>query len=410
MDRIIGQKFGKYRIDQHIGRGAMADVYKAYHPHLDRSVAIKVLHSFLAEKTGILDRFRREAQNVIALNHPNIVRVFDFDRDHEMYYMVMELIEGPTLRDRFKEMHQQGKVIAIPEVLRIAKDICRALDYAHGKGVIHRDIKPGNVMLDPSNRVVLTDFGLARLAAGPQFTITGAMVGTPAFISPEQGQGDPGDARSDLYSLGVLLFQLLTGQLPYVGETPVAVIFKHVNAPIPKLRSINPDLPANLENIVLRSMCKKPTDRYQSAGEMLHDLENLNAVDITPPHLGSSGVIPPVVLPASEHLSVSLHFVDSGQIIPLQDRQDFKLGRLDNPSVQKPDVDLTPYDGYRLGVSRIHAAIILNSNNRVQLVDLASTNGTWLNSARVAANSPVDLQNGDVVALGKLLVQILIRK
>ena len=199
----------------------MAEVYRGYHAALDRYVAIKVLHAFLADDPEFKSRFEKEARNVARLKHPNIVQVYDFEYDpsDESYYMVMELIEGPTLKERLVELATRNERLSLEESLRIIHDAGLALAYAHQQGMIHRDVKPANLMLDADGRVVLTDFGIAKIVTGVQFTASGGMVGTPAYMAPEQGLGEAGDERSDIYSLGVILYQLLTGRLPFEAET-----------------------------------------------------------------------------------------------------------------------------------------------------------------------------------------------
>ncbi len=269
------RKLGKYQLFERLGRGGMAEVYRAHHISLDRYVAIKVLHAFLADDPEFKERFEKEARNIARLKHPNIVQVYDFENDteNESYYMVMELVEGPTLKDVLTRLSERGQVMPLPEAIRIIREAAGALAYAHSQKMIHRDVKPANLMLDRDNRVVLTDFGIAKIVTGAQFTASGGMVGTPAFMAPEQGLGDAGDERSDLYSLGVILFQLVTGQLPYDADTPLAIILKHLNEPIPTSRSINPQVPEPIDQIVQRLMAKDPVDRYQTANELIADLE-----------------------------------------------------------------------------------------------------------------------------------------
>lgn len=260
----------------------MAEVYRAYQGTLDRYVAIKVLHAFLADDPEFKSRFEREAQNIAKLKHPNIVQVYDFDYDEEAesYYMVMELIDGSTLKDRLSAIQARGELLPLPEVIRIMRESASALAYAHSRNMIHRDVKPANLMLDHDNRVVLTDFGIAKIVTGAQFTASGGMVGTPAFMAPEQGLGEAGDERSDLYSLGIIMFQMLTGQLPYDAETPLAIILKHLNTPTPIARDINPTIPVELDRIVRKIISKEAQDRYQTAGALIEDLDrysNANA-------------------------------------------------------------------------------------------------------------------------------------
>ncbi|HEX2621438.1 MAG TPA: protein kinase [Phototrophicaceae bacterium] len=273
------RKFGKYEVLQRLGRGGMAEVYRAYHPNLDRYVAIKVLHSFLSDESEFKARFEKEAQNIARLRHPNIVQVYDFDydADSDSYYMVMELIEGPTLKDYLFELPDGSGRLPLLEVVRIIRQAAEALSYAHQRGMIHRDVKPANLMLDAkeNNRLVLTDFGIAKLLTGSQATVSGGLVGTPAYMSPEQGMGETGDERSDLYALGVIMYQMLTGELPYDAETPMALILQHMNDPIPSIRMIDQHLPPAADKVLQRLMAKEPVDRYQSALELIADLDIL---------------------------------------------------------------------------------------------------------------------------------------
>lgn len=268
---------GKYEIVERLGRGGMAEVYRGYHAALDRYVAIKLLHAFLADDPEFKSRFEKEAQNVAKLKHPNIVQVYDFEYDqaNESYYMVMELIEGPTLKDRLFDLDKANEQMPLPEALRIVHDAGAALAYAHRQGMIHRDVKPANLMLDKDGRVVLTDFGIAKIVTGVQFTASGGMVGTPAYMAPEQGLGEAGDERSDIYSLGVILFQLCTGRLPYEADTPLATILKHLNEETPRPMHLNPDLPREVEKIILKAMAKEPDDRFNTAQDMAEHIEQV---------------------------------------------------------------------------------------------------------------------------------------
>ncbi len=252
----------------------MAEVYKGYHAALDRYVAIKLLHPFLADDPEFKDRFEKEARNVAKLRHPNIVQVFDFEYDQhgESYYMVMELINGPTLKDKLFELAANDQRYSLEESVRIISDTTNALSYAHKRNMIHRDVKPANLMLDEDGRIVLTDFGIAKIVTGAQFTASGGMVGTPAYMAPEQGLGEAGDERSDLYSIGVILYQMVTGRLPYDADTPLAIILKHLNEPIPDLRKIEPGLPDWVVQVTTKAMEKDPDKRYQSAEGFLEDL------------------------------------------------------------------------------------------------------------------------------------------
>lgn len=273
------RKYGKYEVLQRLGRGGMAEVYRAYHPNLDRYVAIKVLHSFLSDEGDFRARFEKEAQNIAKLRHPNIVQVYDFDFEEETdsYFMVMELIEGPTLKDYLYDASNGVRKLPLNEALRVIRQSTEALSYAHQRTMIHRDVKPANLMIDERehNRVVLTDFGIAKLLTGSQNTLSGGLVGTPAYMSPEQGMGETGDERSDLYSLGVILYQMLTGGLPYDAETPMALILQHMNDPIPSVLLVEPHLPPAVDKVLQKLLAKEPAERYQSAQELMVDLDLL---------------------------------------------------------------------------------------------------------------------------------------
>ena len=287
---LSGQTIGKYRIVEHLGRGGMAEVYKAYQPNLDRYVALKLMHAFLAADQDFIARFEREAKNVAALRHPNIVQVYDFDVQNGTPYMVMEYIEGGTLKSHLEDLAHEGKQLSIAEGVHTVREVGKALSYAHSHQMIHRDVKPANVLLEVGGRVILTDFGIAKILTGPSYTVTGATIGTPAYMSPEQGLGRPGDHRSDIYALGVMLYQLATGQLPYEADTPLAVMLKHVNEPLPLPRTFKPDMPEGLERIILKAMAKNPDDRFQSADEMLASLGDLDTAQML--------VIPPASMAA----------------------------------------------------------------------------------------------------------------
>src|SRR5262245_22777575 len=214
MANLVGKTLGKYRVVARLGRGGMAEVYKAYQPGLDRYVGIKVLHGHLVEDEDFINRFEREALATGKLRHPNIVQVLDFDREGEIYFMAMEYIDGPTLKDEIKARRTDDQPFTLQEIARIFTALCSAIDYAHARRMVHRDIKPANVMVNQEGQVVLTDFGIARIVGGTQYTQTGALSGTPAYMSPEQGQGERGDERSDIYSLGVMLYEMVTGIVP----------------------------------------------------------------------------------------------------------------------------------------------------------------------------------------------------
>ena len=265
---LEGQNLGKYRILDALGRGGMAQVFRGYHSQLDRYVAIKVLRSDLVEQDEFLARFRREAHAVSGLRHPNIVQVFDFDVQDDQHYMVMELLEGDTLRARLNEYRIRGERMPLPEILRILTEVLNGLGYAHKEGIIHRDIKPANIMLTKRGQAVLTDFGIAQIVGSTQYTISGALMGTLNYMAPEQGFKGTCDERSDIYSLGIVFYEMLTGYTPFDADTPLAILMKHLNDPLPLPSQVDPSLPRELEHIVLKTLAKDPQDRYQHAEEM----------------------------------------------------------------------------------------------------------------------------------------------
>jgi serine/threonine protein kinase len=271
---LEGKTLGKYRILEPLGRGGMARVYRAYHPQMDRYVAVKVMRSDLTDDIDFLARFQREARSIGALRHTNIVQVFDFDMQEGIYYMVMELLEGDTLKTRLNDYRLRGETMPVGEMVRILLDVLGGLAYAHSEGVIHRDIKPANVLLTKRGEAVVGDFGIAHIIGGTQYTADGMLMGTLEYMAPEQGLKGICDARSDLYSLGVILYEMLTQRVPFEADTPLAILMKHVNDPLPLPRKINPAIPKSIERIVLKTMAKDPDDRYASANDMA---EALNA-------------------------------------------------------------------------------------------------------------------------------------
>ena len=261
-----GQLIGQYQIVEPLGQGAMAAVYKAYHPRLNRYVAIKMIHKAHMGEHSSISRFEREAQIVAALEHPNIVPVYDFAEHDGQPYLVMKLIEGCTL----KELLRDGP-LELTDIIRLLPPLADALDYAHAQGVLHRDIKPSNIILDLRETPYLTDFGLARLVASGESTMSKDMLlGTPNYISPEQAKGDQElDKRTDLYSFGCVLYELLVGKVPYSSGTPMSIIHDHIYEPLPLPSTVNPQIPRQLEAVLLRALAKDPDDRYQSATSMV---------------------------------------------------------------------------------------------------------------------------------------------
>jgi serine/threonine-protein kinase len=262
------EKIGRYEIRAELGRGGMATVYRAYDPRFEREVAIKVLPREMLHDPQFRTRFEREAKTIAMLEHPAIVPVYDFGEEDGQPYFVMRFMPGGSLADRLK----QGP-LTIQEVTRIFARLAPALDTAHAKGIIHRDLKPANILFDQYNEPYISDFGIAKLTES-QASVTGSgIIGTPAYMSPEQAQGEPIDGRSDIYGLGVILFEALTGQQPFVGDTPMSVVVKHITDPVPHILDVKPDLPAGIEKIVEKALAKDPNERFSTAQELLEALQ-----------------------------------------------------------------------------------------------------------------------------------------
>jgi serine/threonine protein kinase len=283
---MSAQKFGRYIIKTEIGRGGMATVFHAYDPRFERDVAIKVLPKEFLHDPQFRTRFEREAKTIALLEHPAIVPVYDFGEEEGQPYIVMRYMSGGSMSERIA----QG-AIPIEETVQLFNRLAPALDAAHAKGVIHRDLKPGNILYDQYGNAFLSDFGIARLAQASGATLTGGnILGTPAYMSPEQVQGDKEiDGRSDIYAMGVIMFQMLTGNAPYQATTPARVMMMHILEPVPSILEAKKDLPVAIQTVMVKAMAKDPDDRYASASEMAASLEGV-LFSSTPPR-GSATVV-----------------------------------------------------------------------------------------------------------------------
>ncbi|MFP3853151.1 MAG: serine/threonine protein kinase [Anaerolineales bacterium] len=287
---------GRYQIESLLGQGGMSAVYKATDPNLRRQVAIKMIHPHLSQDPQFVSRFEEEAAAVARLKHPNIIQVYDFDHDHDTYYMVLEYVSGETLAERMRRFTEAGEGMPAEDAVKIAASVCDALDYAHERDMIHRDIKPANIMINEQGQPILMDFGVAKIVGGKQHTATGAVVGTALYISPEQVRGLEADRRADIYSLGVTLFEMLSGRPPFEGDSAMSTMMMHVSDPVPDIRELNPQAPPDLISVVKKSLKKDRRERYSTAAQMA---SSLRRADLSPSSPGRQVVEEPADGPAT---------------------------------------------------------------------------------------------------------------
>ncbi len=276
MSTLVGMELnGRYRLDAQIGAGGMSTVYRAFDQVLERTVAIKLMHREIAAESDQLERFRREARSVAQLSHPHVVGVIDAGEDDGRPYIVFEFVEGETLKERIRRLGR----LPVDEAIAYAIEVARALGAAHQAGIVHRDIKPQNILIDEEGTAKVTDFGIARSLTEEGLTAEGRVLGTTDYVSPEQALGHDVDGRSDVYSLGVVLFEMLTGDVPFHGENQVAVAMKHVREALPDVQRVRPEVTAGLASVLDRATDKDVDRRYPDAASMVHDLEDALAIE-----------------------------------------------------------------------------------------------------------------------------------
>lgn len=412
MDDLSGRTIGGYQLTERIGHGGAAVVYRAFQPQLERWVAVKVLHIADAGGQQFLRRFRREAHAIASLRHPNILNIYDYGEDQGYAFIVMEYVEGGSLQTRLDDTPLDGT-----EALALIIPVGEALAYSHSKGIIHRDVKPGNILLARPDWPLLADFGLvkvvdvsqkagdtsSRLMASKKLTVPGSILGTLAYLAPEQAAGEEADARADIYSLGVVLYELLTGRLPFPALSGASVRPGQPESSVP-LRTYNPTLPASLETVLLRALDRDLMVRYPRMDLFVNDLKQV-AQSLK---LAAQAAHPVTArmetmrLDAQEAVTGPRLFIATSGValsIPLLD--EVVVGRTDPMLPQPPDVDLQPYGGGSAGVSRHHARFLRRPEGWF-LEDLQSTNGTYLNEVRLLPRRPVRLNSGDLVRFGQL--------
>ena len=264
---------GRYKIESLLGQGGMSAVYKASDPNLKRVVAIKLIHLHLSTDPMFVMRFESEAAAVASLRHQNIVQVYDFNNDNGIYYMVLEFIPGETLQDRMKRLVEDKRKLSLEDSLKYILNISDAVGYSHQRGMVHRDIKPANIMLDVQGQAILMDFGIVKILGGESHTSTGAVVGTARYMPPEIIRGEVADNRSDIYSLGVTLYEMLSGRPPFLADSAMTLMMMHLNDPVPDVRGFRSDIRPEVVAILQKCLAKARNDRYQSAAELSADLK-----------------------------------------------------------------------------------------------------------------------------------------
>jgi len=398
MSSWSGKTIGSYQIAEEIGRGGAATVYRAHQPQLERWVAVKILQEEAGGKE-FLARFRREAKAIAALRHPNILTIYDYGEEGGIAYIVMEYVAGGTL-----ESQLTGQPMDWPDVATLVLPVGRALAYAHSQGIVHRDVKPANILLPRPDWPLLADFGLVKLLGRKQgITQPGISIGTPAYFAPEQAGGGEVDHRSDIYGLAVVLYELLTGSLPFEADSPVEMMIRRMHEPPRPPRSLNPRVTPQLETVIMRALARDPDARHSTMKAFVNDLARLPGATGRP-----SMATPATAIPRGATARLGgpgfatgprLVVMGTGATIPLPSKGEVLIGRSD-PHVAPPDVDLGPYGGGQAGVSRNHARLLRRPEGWL-LDDLQSTNGTFVNGVPVKPGQPVRVRHDDVILCGQ---------
>jgi serine/threonine protein kinase len=408
MQDLIGRTFGGFELKELIGTGGVASIYKGYDPRLARWVAVKVISMQVtggeAEET-MLARFRLEAQAIAALRHRNILTIYGYGEEEGWAYIIMEYVPGGSLKDRI----DSGKPFNWEQALTIVIPVSQALAFAHDHNIIHRDIKPANILLPQEDWPLLADFGLAKMqqSARPNLTMPGQVLGTMAYAAPEQIQEGEIDARIDIYSLGIVLYELLSGKLPFEGETVFDFLMARLTEPPRPILEANPDVPPIFGPILEKALAQNPNDRYQTMVEFAQDLIEARYKLNRSPALYSqeekAQKVTTVMSPEElKETKVSLKLTENGQQIAVNSKPELIVGRTHKG--QAPDIDLGPYGGTQAGVSRRHSRL-LRREGQWFVEDLGSTNGTFINGVKLPANQATALKRGDKLRFGQIEVQ-----
>ena len=400
MEELLGQVFGGYELKEMVGAGGMASIYKGFDEKLSRWVAIKIvpIQTNDGGDETMLARFQQEAKAIAALRHRNILTIYSYGEEQGWAYIVMEYVPGGSLKDRI----EKKKLFTWQEALTITIPVAQALAFAHERQIIHRDIKPANILMPQDDWPLLADFGLAKMQQSsgnkPNLTMPGQVLGTMAYAAPEQIQEGEIDSRVDIYSLAIVFYELLTGQLPFQGETAFDFLMARLTDPPIPLLQANPNVPPVFQTILDKALAPEPENRYQHMEDLSQELMRVRyelSQSIVTPLPGS---YTPIKEPERE-IKVRLRLTDGGQEILASGQSELIIGRAFKSVA--PDIDLAPFGGSKLGVSRRHSRLVYK-NNGWMAEDLGSTNGTFVNGSKLAPNQPMVLTGGDLIRCGKI--------
>jgi serine/threonine-protein kinase len=414
--QLIGQLIGEYRLTEYLGYGLNSHVFKSRKEERGREVAIKLLSPPSTTKPEFERIFYREISAAAKLRHPNIPRIYDFGFQGPTPYTVMEYIEGPNLKDLLNAMQRRLMRVPLRVATKVITDVSKALSYAHAHHVTHQNLKPSNILLEKTGRVLVSDFRVSNLPFDKKRLPTKTLYAPPATLHlPDLGKSSA-QIQLDIYAIGAIYYHLATGSIPYVEGQEIQ---SNIEISIPPPRLLIPEIPEHTERIILKAMANDPSALYEAVGELLKDLtrfsDNVRTTMLPSSNISDveyiSGRFPMAVAPDTidpkGQAQISLHFLDTGQIISLESEREYIIGRRYKEQPVVPDIDLTPFKAFEWGISRLHAKIDVG-DHRVTITDLGSSNGTYHAGHRIPANQPYGLEHGDIVFLGKLRIQVLI--